>query len=211
MRRAATLLLVVGYCMSVLPAMAGVDDPASVRWAVSNYAKVADIVLGDPRAIDVGPTSSGAVWAAAVRCRPSYDAPEWQLVITEASSGRFTLSYHAPRDASIYQQMLEIHAAHAGWDSAQVAAQVRMRREVLEDASAQRMLREAAVKLSQIRVELRLPSILVTDVGAYRVWSLSGSQWIEMNILSDPSSNRAVIRWAEALRRDALKRVRKER
>jgi hypothetical protein len=198
------LIVVVALVFGAQHAALAVDQPsdtAVIAWTKANYAAIADRVLGDPRDADTGPTSE-SVWVLVARIRPPYDAPEAQLVLSETQNGHVVLRYSVAIDGSIYQQVLALHASHLAWDVAEISRHVHVKQRQVNAVKNQARLRDAIQQFSKIRITLRLPNILVSDPTVYHLWTFSGSQWAELNLVAGPMSSQAVVRWIETLRRD---------
>jgi hypothetical protein len=185
---------------AVTPALS--TDETPMRWATTNYQQIADKVLGGPT--DFNTASPAAFrWVAIARIRPAYDNPESEVVLREAQDGHYSMRYCEAVDTSIFQQALRLRESHPEWDVAHIATLVHASCRESGPADHQRQLRLLAKQLDETRVSLLQPNVMISDPTAYHLWSLSGSQWIEMNLVGDERSVGAVIRWIEALKRQA--------
>ena len=178
------------------PDLPGAD---AVAWATQNYDQVADLTFGDPRRINDS-TAADTSWTVITRVRPAYDRPESQFTITESSKGQLALIVIVSEHQSMFKQMLTVHALHPGWNAVDVAQHIHVRRSVVNGPDIQPKLRAVVRRFTSLQTTMRLPNAMIMDANAYHIWSMSGSQWIEINLLGGELSRHPLIRWIEMLR-----------
>ena len=208
--QALTLLL-----FTLGAASAGYSQPTPLtvshphQWWEVNYDHVADLVFGDPRDVETGPTGK-VTWAAVTRVRPQADDPEIQIVLTESASGQLALRYCHAIKTSVLQQMLSLHDLHPDWNAAEIAKHIPVKRGLIEGANQQSHLRLAARRLAKTSTSLKLPTVIITDASSYDLWSFSGSEWVALHVLGGPNGTDPVIQWIESLRRDVARSERSQ-
>ncbi len=199
--QAIAMVWFVWLSLSLNAALAATSADTAVGWAVANYPQITDKVLGSPGDVNTSAPAASR-WVIVTRVRPAFDNPEYEVVVTETKDGLYTARVCEARETSIFQQIVTLREQHADWNEMRIASGVKVGCRDIDAKKHQRRLAELAREFTRIQVAVRLPNVITTDPTSYHLWSLSGSQWIEMNVLGQEGARDTVIRWVETLRRE---------
>src|SRR5206468_3920044 len=106
--------------------------------------------------------------------------------------------------ASLFQQMLDLHDAQPSLSVGDVAARLHVVCTEVAGIKQQQRLRRIAKLFSGSRLLVRQPNVIMTDATNYHIWSLSGPQWLEINLNGGPSATNPLIQWAETVHREVI-------